>query len=55
MGDNNKAIGEDCRIFVKKGKQDPNWVGLNKSFPKSKVGLNEIINPMALKERHAKK
>jgi hypothetical protein len=39
MGDNNKAIGEDCRIFVKKGKQDPNWVGLNKVSLNRKLDL----------------
>jgi hypothetical protein len=55
IGDNNKAIEDVCRIFVEKGKQDPNWVGLNISFPESKVELNKIINPMSPKERHAKK
>jgi hypothetical protein len=55
IGDNNKAIEEVCRIFVEKGKQDPNWVGLNIGFPESKVGLNEIINPTALKEHTMQK
>ncbi len=44
-GENNKAIKEVCRIFVEKGKQDPNWVGLNTCFSGSEVELNEMINP----------